>query len=109
MNMNMNNTITETHVITVTNESTRLFIVKAFEGYELYINNMQEYMGSRFFKNIADMKYMDDVFDKVIENSKEGFSQFLKKNKSAGSLKEVFFDEVKVNLRFMHNVMLNSD
>ncbi|ECZ6731523.1 hypothetical protein F8X42_24320, partial [Salmonella enterica] len=75
----------------------------------LYINNMQECMGDRFFKNIADMKYIDDVFNKVIENSKEGFSQFLKKHKIAGTIKKVFFDEVKVNLRFMHNVMLNSD
>lgn len=105
----MNNVISETHVIKVTNESTRWFLAKSFSCYELYLHNMQEYMGEKFCKNVEDMKYMDDVFDKVIDNSKEGFNQFVKEHGGSGSLKEVFFDEIKVNLRFMHNVIFNPD
>ena len=97
----MSKAITEVHEIKVYNESTRLFLVKSFYCYELYISNMQEYMGDRFFKMVEDRIYMDDVFDKVIENSKEC--------KSSGSLRDVLFDEVKVNLRHMHNVIFNSN
>lgn len=105
----MSNTITEVHEIKVYNDSTRLFFVKSFYYYELYISNMKEYMGDRFFKRVEDREYMDDVFDKVIENSKEGFNRFLKECKCSGSLRDVLFDEVKVNLRHMHNVIFNSN
>lgn len=105
----MSKAITEVHEIKVYNESTRLFLVKSFYCYELYISNMQEYMGDRFVKMVEDRIYMDDVFDKVIENSKEGFNKFLKEGKSSGSLRDVLFDEVKVNLRHMHNVIFNSN
>lgn len=105
----MSNVITEIHEIKVYNESTRLFLVRSFSCYELYIKNMQKYMEDSFLKNIEDRKYMDDIFDKTIENSKNGFSRYLKECGSSGSLKEVLFDEVKVNLRHMHNVIFNSD
>jgi hypothetical protein len=44
----MSKVITEVHEIKVYNESPRLFLVKSFYCYELYISNMQEYMGDRF-------------------------------------------------------------
>lgn len=105
----MSNVITEIHEIKVYNESTRLFLVRSFSCYELYIKNMQRHMENSFLKNIEDRRYMDDIFDKIIENSKDGFSRYLKECGSSGSLKDVLFDEVKVNLRHMHNVIFSSD
>jgi len=45
----MSKAITEVHEIKVYNESTRLFLVKSFYCYELYISNMQEYMSAASF------------------------------------------------------------
>ncbi|SQD01681.1 Uncharacterised protein [Escherichia coli] len=46
----MSKAITEVHEIKVYNESTRLFLVKSFYCYELYISNMQEYMAIDLLK-----------------------------------------------------------
>lgn len=86
----MSNAITEVHEIKVYNESTRLFLVKSFYCYEIYISNMKEYMGDRFFKMIEDRVYMDDVFDKVIEKIRKDSISFLRSVKVL-ALSEMFY------------------
>ncbi|GKW19595.1 hypothetical protein PEC302107_13240 [Pectobacterium araliae] len=101
----MKNVMLPTMKINVTNDSTKYFILKSGEGYDEYLRCMQKCMGERFYRNLEDNEYMEDVLKSIIENGKKDFSEFLKKHKYKGSLKNVYFDEVLVNLRQIHNVM----
>ncbi|PXW62263.1 hypothetical protein DFO55_10192 [Grimontella sp. AG753] len=89
----------------VTNDSTRYFILKSCEGYDKYLRRMQECMGERFYCLLEDDEYMEDILKAVIGNSKIGFNKFLKRHKYKGSLNDVHFDEVLVNLREIHNAV----
>lgn len=91
--------------INVTNDSTKYYMFKSAEAYDEYLQCMQTCMGERFYRNLEDNEYMEDVLKSIIENGKKDFSEFLKKHKYKGSLKNVYFDEVLVNLRQIHNVM----
>ncbi|AJJ20408.1 hypothetical protein CH53_3472 [Yersinia intermedia] len=91
--------------INVTNDSTKYYILKSAEAYDEYLRCMQAYMGERFYHNLENNEYMDYVLKSIIENGKKDFSEFLKKHKYKGSLKNVYFDEVLVNLRQIHNIM----
>lgn len=81
------------------------FILKSVEDYDVYLQRMREYMGERFHHNLEDDRYMESVLKSIIENGKKDFKEFLKKNKYKGSIKNVYFDEVLVNLRQIHQVM----
>ncbi|WP_019843946.1 hypothetical protein [Dickeya zeae] len=89
----------------VTNDSTRYFILKSCEGYDKYLRRMQECVGERFYYLLEDDEYMEDILKAVIGNSKIGFNKFLKRHKYKGSLNDVHFDEVLVNLREIHNAV----
>ncbi|ATA22821.1 hypothetical protein BIY26_14970 [Brenneria goodwinii] len=101
----MKNITLPTMKINVSNDATKFFILKSAEDYDAYLQRMQEYMGERFYRNLEDNEYMEDVLKSIIENGKKDFSEFLKKHKYKGSLKNVYFDEVLVNLRQINNVM----
>ncbi|QDX29470.1 hypothetical protein [Dickeya poaceiphila] len=89
----------------VTNDSTRYFILKSCEGYDKYLRRMQECVGERFYYILEDDEYMEDILKAVIGNSKIGFNKFLKRHRYKGSLNDVHFDEVLVNLREIHNAV----
>ncbi|MGM3181512.1 hypothetical protein [Dickeya oryzae] len=89
----------------VTNDSTRYFILKSCEGYDKYLRRMQECVGERFYYLLEDDEYMEDILKAVIGNSKIGFNKFLKRHRYKGSLNDVHFDEVLVNLREIHNAV----
>lgn len=91
--------------INVTNDSTKYYMLKSVEAYDEYLRCMQTCMGERFYHNLENNEYMEDALKSIIENGKKDFSEFLKKHKYKGSLKNVYFDEVLVNLRQIHNVM----
>lgn len=91
--------------INVSNDATKFFILKSGEDYDAYLQRMREYMGERFYHNLEDIEYMEDVLKSIIENGKKDFNGFLKKNKYEASIKDVYFDEVLVNLRQIHHVM----
>jgi hypothetical protein len=101
----MINTILPTMQINVSNDVTRFFILKSVEDYDAYLQRMREYMGERFNHNLEDDSYMEGVLKSIIGNGKKDFKEFLKKNKYKGSIKNVYFDEVLVNLRQIHQVM----
>lgn len=101
----MINTMLPTMKITVSNDATRFFILKSVEDYDFCLQRMRKYMGDRFHHNLEDDSYMDGVLKSIIENGKKDFKEFLKRNKYKGSIKNVYFDEVLVNLRQIHQVM----
>ncbi|MEI7306197.1 hypothetical protein [Pectobacterium atrosepticum] len=91
--------------IHVGNDDTKYFVLKSAEEYDYYLRCMQEYMGGRFHHSLEDDYYMEGVLKSIIENSKEGFNEFLKKHKYKASIKNVYFYEVLINLRNIHHVM----
>lgn len=91
--------------IHVSNDDTKYFVLKSGEGYDYYLRCMHEYMGERFYHNLEDDSYMEGVLKSIIENGKKDFNDFLKKHKYKTSIKNVYFDEVLVNLRQIHHVM----
>lgn len=101
----MKNTMLPTMQINVSNDATKFFILKSAEDYDAYLQRMREYMGERFHHNLEDDDYMEGVLKSIIENGKKDYNEFLKKNKYKGSLKAVYFDEVLVNLRQIHQAM----
>ncbi|MEL7629191.1 hypothetical protein AAGW04_09330 [Pectobacterium aroidearum] len=101
----MKSVMLPTMKMNVSNDATKFFILKSAEDYDVYLQCMQTCMGERFYRNLEDNEYMEDVLKSIIENGKKDFSEFLKKHKYKGSLKNVYFDEVLVNLRQIHNVM----
>ncbi|ABX20838.1 hypothetical protein ACLLS5_000562 [Salmonella enterica] len=101
----MINTMLPTMQINVSNDATRFFILKSVEDYDAYLQRMRKYMGERFHHNLEDDSYMEGVLKSIIENGKKDFKDFLKRNKYKGSIKDVYFDEVLVHLRQIHQVM----
>lgn len=91
--------------INVSNDDTKYFVLKSGEDYDCYLRCMHEYMGERFYHNLEDDGYMEGVLKSIIENGKKDFNEFLKKHKYKASIKNVYFDEVLVNLRQIHHVM----
>jgi len=89
----------------VSNADTKYFIIKSAEDYDYYIKCMRRYMGERFRHNLEDHDYMEGVLKSIIENGKKDFNEYLKKNKCKASIKDVYFDEVLVNLRQIHHMM----
>ncbi|MDM2728316.1 hypothetical protein OGY87_21220 [Citrobacter sp. Cy234] len=64
-----------------------------------------EEMTCLFAPSLEDDGYMEGVLKSIIENGKKDFNEFLKKHKYKASIKNVYFDEVLVNLRQIHQVM----
>lgn len=95
------------HALNVSNTSTAFFLMRSIEVYNEYIKKMLFLMGDRFYDCINDKRYMESIIGQVMESANEGFADNLVKNGQEADVDDVCFDEVRVNLRRLHNVLCN--
>ncbi|HBK4614383.1 TPA: hypothetical protein ACYRSE_004997 [Klebsiella michiganensis] len=87
-------------VITVTNDETEIFMEMAVNNFKKHLQVMIDCMGDDYERHFKDRRYVEDVIVKVIERTKQDFSESMKDNK--GKECYLFLDEVRRNLRVIY-------
>ncbi|HIE9836241.1 TPA: hypothetical protein ACXRW3_000518 [Klebsiella quasipneumoniae subsp. quasipneumoniae] len=88
-------------VITVTNDETEIFMEMAVNNFKKHLQVMIDCMGDDYERHFKDRRYIEDVIAKVIERTKQDFSETMKDNK--GKEYYLFLDEVRRNLRVIYS------
>lgn len=87
-------------VITVTNDETEIFMEMAVNNFKKHLQVMIDCMGDDYERHFKDRRYVEDVIVKVIERTKQDFSESMKDNK--GKECYLLLDEVRRNLRVIY-------
>lgn len=103
----MKKEVMPSHALNVSNTSTAFFLIRSIEIYNEYIKKMLFLMENRFYDSINDKRYMEGIIGQVMENANDGFPDYLAKNEQGADVDDVCFDEVRVNLRRLHNILCN--
>lgn len=88
-------------VVTVTNDETEVFMEMAVNNFKKHLQVMIDCMGDDYERHFKDSRYIEDVIAKVIERTKQDFSESMKDNK--GKEYYLFLDEVRRNLRVIYS------
>lgn len=88
-------------VVTVTNDETEVFMEMAVNNFKNHLQVMIDCMGDDYERHFKDRRYIEDVIAKVIERTKQDFSESMKDNKRKEYY--LFLDEVRRNLRVIYS------
>ncbi len=88
-------------VVTVTNDETEVFMEMAVNNFKNHLQVMIDCMGDDYERHFRDRRYIEDVIAKVIERTKQDFTESMKDNKRKEYY--LFLDEVRRNLRVIYS------
>ncbi|WP_159235628.1 hypothetical protein [Raoultella terrigena] len=86
----------------VTNDETEIFSELAIENFKKHVVIMAECMGDDYKRHLYDRKYIEEVFNNVIERTKDDFNKAKKDDSRMEYM--LFMDEVRSNLRVIYSM-----
>lgn len=86
----------------VTNDETEIFAELAIENFKNHVVVMAQCMGDDYKRHLYDRKYIEEVFNKVIERTKEDFNKAMKDDSRTEY--RLFMDKVKNNLESIYSL-----
>ncbi|EJX2758219.1 MULTISPECIES: hypothetical protein [Klebsiella] len=86
----------------VTNDETEIFAELAIENFKNHVVVMAQCMGDDYKRHLYDRKYIEEVFNKVIERTKEDFNKAMKDDSRIEYI--LFMDGVKDKLEYIYSL-----
>ncbi|AUT96590.1 hypothetical protein MC47_015300 [Citrobacter freundii] len=86
----------------VTNDETEIFAELAIENFKNHVVVMAQCMGDDYKRHLYDRKYIEDVFNKVIERTKEDFNKAMKDDSRIEYI--LFMNGVKDKLEYIYSL-----
>ncbi|WP_200599056.1 hypothetical protein [Klebsiella variicola] len=86
----------------VTNDETEIFAELAIENFKNHVVVMAQCMGDDYKRHLYDRKYIEEVFNKVIERAKEDFKKAMKDDSRIECM--LFMDGVKDKLEYIYSL-----
>ncbi|ROW33711.1 hypothetical protein C3454_23870 [Citrobacter europaeus] len=86
----------------VTNDETEIFAELAIENFKNHVVVMAQCMGDDYKRHLYDRKYIEDVFNKVIERTKEDFKKAMKDDSRIEYI--LFMNGVKDKLEYIYSL-----
>ncbi|EJD6651378.1 TPA: hypothetical protein ACWZKK_004708 [Klebsiella variicola] len=86
----------------VTNDETEMFAELAIENFKNHVVVMAQCMGDDYKRHLYDRKYIEEVFNKVIERTKEDFNKAMKDDSRIECM--LFMDGVKDKLEYIYSL-----
>lgn len=86
----------------VTNDETEILAELAIENFKKHVVVMAQCMGDDYKRHLYDREYIEEVFNKVIERTKEDFNKAMKDDSRIEYM--LFMDEVKDKLEYIYSL-----
>lgn len=86
----------------VSNDETEIFMELAIKNFKKHLQVMMECMGDNYKRHFYDRQYIEEVFDKVIERTKDDFNKAMRDDSRIDYM--IFMDEIKGNLKSMYSL-----
>lgn len=86
----------------VTNDETEIFAELAIENFKNHVVVMAQCMGDDYKRHLYDRRYIEEVFNKVIERTKEDFNKAMKDDSRIEY--KLFMDGVKDKLEYIYSL-----